>query len=374
MRKSLIVFQFTFAQVLIIATLIVGWQVNYLLTKDLGFKKDAIVYFDTPWFEKHEKVAVLKNELEKISGVSKLSLSDAPPSYNGWSSSTVTYKATDGEKNVNVFRKFGDPNYLDFYGIEIIKGKNLSPSDTVKEILINETLMKQLGFATADDAIGQEVEYSDKIVPIIGVVKDFHIQSLHNKVEPVMIGDESEGFTCFNIQLASKNGEQAKAILTSVEEAWKKVYPDEKIEYQFLDETIKNFYQTEQRTSKLVRTATGMAIFISCLGLFGLASYTAVQRTKEIGIRKVLGATAQSIVLLLSKDFVLLVLLAFLLAAPLAWFAGKQWLETYPYQVELKVWLFVVTAAVAIVIALLTVGYQTLKAANSNPVNSLRRE
>lgn len=373
LRKSLIVFQFTFAQLLIIATLIVGWQVNYLLTKNLGFKKDAIVYFDTPWYEKQEKTGVLKNELEKITGITSISLSDAPPAYNGWSSNTVTYKGKE-EIKVNAFRKFGDVNYTDIYGIEIIAGRNILPSDTAKEFLINETLMKQLGFSTPLEAIGQEIEYNKAMMPIIGVVKDFHIQSLHQKIEPVIIANEMKNFTCVNIQLAAGEGDAVKATLTKIEEAWKTIYPNDKIEIEFLDETISNFYETEQRTTKLVRTATGLAIFISCLGLFGLASYTAAQRTKEIGIRKVLGATAQSIVLLLSKDFVLLVLLAFTFAAPLAWFAGRQWLETYAYQVELEVWLFFVTALAAIVIALVTVGYQTLKAANSNPVNSLRNE
>jgi putative ABC transport system permease protein len=373
LRKSLIVFQFTFAQILIIATLIVGWQVNFLLTKNLGFKKDAIVYFNTPWYEKQEKTLVLKNELEKIAGISSISLSDAPPAYNGWSSSTITYKGKE-EIKANAYRKFGDVNYLETYGIEIIAGRNLLPSDTAKEFLINETLMKKLGFSTPLDAIGQEIEYSKLILPIVGVVKDFHIQSLHQKIEPVIIANEMKNFTCLNLQLTAAEGEEVKATLNKIEEEWKKIYPNDKIEYEFLDETIDNFYKTEHRTTKLVHTATGLAIFISCLGLFGLASYTAAQRTKEIGIRKALGATAHSIVLLLSKDFVILVLLAFILATPVAWFAGRQWLETYAYQVDLKVWLFLVTALLAVLIALITVGYQTLKAANSNPVKSLRNE
>lgn len=373
LRKSLIVFQFTFAQILIIATLIVGAQVNYLFNKDLGFKKNAIVYFNSPWHENHSKTDVLKNELDKITGIRKISLSDSPPSYHGYSSSTVTYKANE-EIKVNAFEKFGDPNYIGFYGIQLLAGRNLLPSDTVKEFLINETMMKQLGFTTAQDAIGKEVEYSKIKVPIIGVVKDFHIQSLHNKVEPVIIADQTSNFTCFNIELNSTNSNEVKATLTKIENAWKKVFPDEKIRYEFLDETIRNFYETEQRTSKLVRTATSLAIFISCLGLFGLASYTSVQRSKEIGIRKVLGATVQSIILLLSKDFIMLVLLAFVLATPVAWLTAKQWLESYPYQVEIQIWIYFLSAIAAISIALLTIGYQTLKVAQSNPTESLRSE
>ena len=373
LRKSLIVFQFTFAQALIIATLIVGWQINFMLNKDLGFKKDAVVYLNAPGHEKQSKTLVLKNEIEKIPGVSKISMSEAPPSYNGWSSSTIKFNAKE-EIKLSAFRKFGDPNYIDFYGIEILAGKNLSPSDTVKELLINETLMKSLGFTNPQDAVGQQIELNKKMLPIIGVVKDFHIQSLHVKVEPVMIADNSENFDCFNIKMATTDGDQMKATIAEIEKAWKKIYPDAIFEYEFLDDTIKNFYESEQRISKLVSTATILAIFISCLGLFGLASYTAVQRTKEIGIRKVMGASSQSIVMLLSRDFILLVLLAFVLAAPVAWYAGNMWLEGYAYQVEIQVWLFAVTALCAVVIAYITVGYQTLKAANSNPVSSLRNE
>lgn len=373
LRKSLIVFQFTFAQVLIIATLIVGWQVNFLLTKNLGFSKDAIVYFDTPWQEEQGKTIVLKNELEKIPGIANISLSSAPPSYNGWSSSTITYRGKE-ELKINAFRKFGDVNYTTLYGIELLAGRNLLPSDTVKEFLINETLMKILGFTSPIEVIGEELALNDKVVPIVGVVKDFHIQSLHQKIEPVMIANEMNNFTCLNIQLAAAEGEQVKATLEKIEETWTTIYPDEKIQIEFLDDTVNNFYKSEQRTTKLVRTATGLAIFISCLGLFGLASYTATQRTKEIGIRKVLGATAQSIAVLLSKDFVVLVLVALLLASPVAWIAGNRWLETYAYKVEIKVWLFFITAIVGILIALVTVSFQTLKAANSNPVNSLKNE
>ncbi|MBL7856141.1 MAG: ABC transporter permease [Cyclobacteriaceae bacterium] len=373
LRKSLIVFQFTFAQVLIIVTLIVGLQIRYLLSKDLGFKKDAIVYFNTPWHESHEKKIALKNELEKTTGISKISLSSQPPSYNGWSSSTISYKEAD-EIKVNAFRKFGDSNFLNFYGIKLLSGRNLSPSDTVKEVLINETLLKQLGFATPHDAIGQQIDYNKKTLPIVGVVSDFHIQSLHNKVEPVIIADESKNFTCFNIQLENTQVGSLPNALEKIETAWKKVYPNDKIHFEFLDETIKHFYKREQSTSKLARTAAMLAILISCLGLFGLATYTSAQRTKEIGIRKVLGATAQNIVLLLSRDFILLVLVAFLLAAPIAWIVGNMWLSKYPYQVEIKLWLFALTAVIAVVIALVTVGYQTLKVANDNPVNSLRNE
>lgn len=373
-RKSLIVFQFAFAQILIIATLIVGWQVNYLLTKNLGFKKESIVYFNTPWQEDHAKTLVLKNELEKISGITAVSLSDSPPAANGWSSNTVSFKGKGEEIKTSAYLKFGDTNYLDLYGIEILSGKNLSHSDTVKEFLINETLMKSLGFNNPHDVLGQQLEFNKQQFPIIGVVKDFNFMSLHQTIEPVIIANQMSDFTCLNIQLTSKAGVELKDVLSKIETEWTKVYPNEKIEYQFLDETIKNFYETEQRTTKLISTATAMAILISCLGLFGLASYTSIQRTKEIGIRKVLGATANNIIYLLSKEFIILVLVAFVLAAPIAWLAGNQWLQGFAFQVEIEFWLFIITAVCAVAIALITVGYQTLKAANNNPIDSLRTE
>lgn len=373
LRKSLIVFQFTIAQVLIIATLIVGTQINFMLTKDLGFKRDAIVYFDVPWREPIEKATVLKNELNNLSSVASISRSSDTPTAEGWSSSIITY--TDKEEiKLSAYRKFGDPAYLPMYGIQLLAGRNVSASDTIKELIINETMMKQLGIRNPQEAIGKEIEYSQVKVPIVGVVKDFHIQSLHNKVEPVMIGDESGNFTCFNIQLKNTDDHRLGESMAAIEKAWKKVYPESTLDIKFLDDTVRNLYETEMRTSKLSSTAMMLAIFISCLGLFGLASFTSNQRTKEIGIRKVLGATAQSIVLLLSKDFIFLVLLAFALAAPIAWVGGNLWLQDFAYHTTISYWLFIVTALSAVLLAFATVSYKTLKAAHHNPVESLRSE
>jgi putative ABC transport system permease protein len=375
LRKSLIVFQFAIAQVLIIFTLAVGWQISYMLNKDIGFKKDAVVYIYTPWHEKASKIGVLKNELTQISEITDMCLSDSPPSENGWSSNTVEYKPEHGDAvTVNAFRKFGDPKYLEFYGMNLLGGRNLRPTDSLREFVINETLMKQLGFSKPDEAIGQSINYSERDYPIVGVVEDFHIQSLHKKVEPVIIGNDVD-FNCFNIRLSTANGsDDFKAGIAKIEAAWKKVYPNEKFEHQFLDETLKKFYESEQRTAKLIKTAMFMAIFISCLGLFGLASFTTTQRMKEISIRKVLGSSVSGIVVMLSKDFIFLILIAFVIATPFGWFAVNHWLQDFAYHMDLNAWLFIITVVVGVTIAIITVGYQTLRAANSNPVNSLRNE
>jgi putative ABC transport system permease protein len=375
MRKSLIVFQFAIAQVLIIGALAVGWQINYMLNKDVGFKKDAVVYLYTPWQEQASKIGVFKNELTQVSEISALSLSDSPPSENGWSSNTVEYKPEQGDVvKVNAFRKFGDPEYLKFYEMKLLGGRNLRQTDSLREFIINKTLMTQLGFNSPEEALDKTIKYSDREYPIVGVVEDFHIQSLHKKVEPVIIANDVD-FNCFNIRLSTANGtDEFKAGMAKIESAWKKVYPNEKFSYEFLDETLKNFYQSEQRIARLVKTAMAMAIFISCLGLFGLASFTTTQRMKEISIRKVLGSSVSGIVFMLSKDFIFLILIAFVIASPLAWYAVSQWLSGFAYHMNVSAWLFVVTVISGVLIAFVTVGYQTLKAANSNPVNSLRNE
>lgn len=375
LRKTLIVFQFAIAQALIIFTLAVGWQINYMLNKDIGFKKDAVVYIYTPWHEKTSKIEVFRNELAQLTEITDMCLSDSPPSENGWSSSTIEYKPEKEEVvKVNAFRKFGDPNYLTFYDMKLLAGRTIRPTDSLREFVINKTLMAQLGFSGPEEALGQFIQYNKRNYPIVGVVEDFHIQSLHTRVEPVIIGNDVN-FNCFNIRLATADGSgDFKTGLAKIEAAWKKVYPNQKFTHQFLDETLKNFYESEQRVAKLVKTAMFIAIFISCLGLFGLASFTTAQRMKEISIRKVLGSSVRGIVVMLSKDFILLIVIAFVIASPVGWYAVNRWLQSFSYHMDIHAGLFIVTVLAGIAIAILTVGYQTLRAANSNPVNSLRNE
>jgi putative ABC transport system permease protein len=376
LRQALIVTQFTFAQVLILGTLVVGWQIRYMINKDLGFSKDEVIYLDTPWWDKSEKVALLKTELEAISQVKELTLSDSPPSANGWSSTELTYNSSTGESKINAFRKPGDTNYLAFYNIRLLAGRNVLSSDTIKEVLVNETLINQLGFDSPEKALGEVVDLGNVKVPIVGVVKDFHTKSLRDAIDPVFMGCENKYFNCFNIRLnsANKSGTEVAAALTKVEQAWKKVYPDAPFVYTFLDETIRNFYNTEQRIAKLINTATLLAILISCLGLFGLASYSTTQRLKEIGIRKVLGASVKQLTLLLTREFLLYVLIAFVIAMPIAIYGATSWLQGFAYHIELTAWMFATTALAALLIAFGTISLKTIRAAQRNPVDSLRSE
>ncbi len=375
LRKALIVFQFSFAQALIIGTLVLISQINFMLTKDLGFNKDSIIHFNTLWFENESKRVVLKTELERIPEVAELSMCSSSPSDFGYSSMVLDFKSGKEEIHTNVYRKFGDENYIPLYDIKIIAGRNLLPTDSMREIIVNESYLKELHL-TPDEAIGKEIWQEKNAYPIVGVVKDFHTSSLQFGYQPVFMANEKSSLYGFSIKLtANKNGTtNYQGAIAKIEKAWNKVYPDRKFEYKFVDEKINSFYQTEQRMSKLTTTAMTIAIIICSLGLFGLVSYTSIQRTKEIGIRKVMGATVNNIVLLLSKDFLFLVIMAFVVAAPVAYYGADKFLSDYAFHTDIKWYLFALAGCASILLAFVTVSYQAIKAAVSNPVDSLRSE
>ncbi len=372
LRKTLIIFQFGFAQVLIIGTFVVLSQINFMLTKDLGFTHDAIVNIRTPWEQPASKRSVFRNELAKLKEVEAISFCSGPPAQNGYSSNELTYKGSSEEIKTMAFRKFGDENYLPLYGIQLVAGRNLAPSEKMSEIIINETYAKELGL-TPEEAIGKELIQNKNTYPIVGVVKDFHIMSLVAEYKPVYMACETNNFYSFSLKLQKKDGTY-QAGIAKLEQAWKNVYPDDPFEYAFVDETIKNFYSNEQNMSQLISTAMGIAIIICCLGLFGLASFTSIQRTKEIGIRKVMGATVNNIVLLLSTDFLKLVLISFAIAAPIAYYFSQNFLDKYAFHIEMSWMLFAAAGISSVLIALITVGYQAIKSAIAKPVDSLKNE
>ncbi len=374
LRKGLIVFQFASAQLLIIGTLVIVSQINFMLDKDLGFEKDAIIHIEPPWQEKGEKRFVLRNELERIPDVLAMTMCQSPPSANGFSSNILTYKKGTEEIRTSSIRKFGDPNYLSVYGIKLIAGRNLAPNHKT-EILVNEAFLKEIGL-TPDKALGEEVFESKRTYTIVGVMKDYHIFSLHAPFKPVYMCGYEEDLYGFSLKLRvpEKGARNFSAVIAKMGEAWDKVYPERKFQYEFVDETVRNFYQTEEKMSKLSGTAMLLAIIISCLGLFGLASYTSIQRSKEMGIRKVLGASVRSILVLLSGDFLKLVLVAFVVATPLAVWGAEKFLEDYTFHINLSVPLFIYGGASSMVLAFLTVSYQALESAWMNPVDSLRSE
>lgn len=373
LRKSLTIFQFTFSQALIACAIVVTLQIGFMMNKELGFDKEAIVYFHTPWFEGKSKRDVLLNELNKLSALKEVSLHDSPPATKGYNTNTLIYKYDGGEYKHNVHRKVGDIDYISFYGLQLLSGRNFETAD---ELVINETYARKLGFVNPEDVLNEQIfTGSDNPKIVVGVVKDFHFQSMHHEIQPMALYYGRNG-SCVGLKFDSgdKESVDVKTALEQVTAAWKQVYPDQTLKYFFMDEAVQKFYESEQKTAKLVNTATAIAIIISCLGLFGLASFTTVQRTKEIGVRKVMGATISSIVLLISKDFIKLVLVAFFIAAPLAYWFSQQWISDFAYRMELDVWIFIITGLLSVLIAFVTLSYQALKAAMTDPVNSLRYE
>src|SRR5260221_1539139 len=306
-RKVLTVFQFTFSQALIAGALIVGLQIAWMVNKDLGFTRTAVVNLETGWWDKASKKVTLRHELEKLSSIAIVNQSSRPPAYSGQSSTTLIFNNGKEDIPLTVQYTDGDSSYLRLFGLKLIAGRNVMPVDSLGEILINKTYCDKLRMAPID-MIGRDIKRGNgALYHVVGVLKDFHHSSLHRAIEPWYFHHETNSHL-FSLKLASDvNSAEAIAQITA---AWKKIFPDQEITLKFMDETVRNFYDQERRIAILANTATGLAIFISCLGLFGLASFTAIQRTKEIGIRKVLGASVIGIMMLLSREFLLLVVIS----------------------------------------------------------------
>lgn len=379
LRKSLTVAQFVIAQFFIMATILVSKQVYYALHKDLGFKKEAILNIGIPFkgLDSHKKQQVFMNAINTIPQIEMISVGGPAPSSGNTMSTEVKYK--DGKKEIktDVQQKFVDENYIKIYHIKLLAGRNLQASDSVKAILINQTYARVLGFKNPAAAIGHMVDYNDKKTEIIGVVGDFYQKSLHSPIKPLAMLTTSK-FINRTFHLALKpqieGGNEWKTAINSIEKAWKQVYPDDDFDYRFFDESIAKFYKSEQQTSTLLTWATGLSVFISCLGLLGLAMYTTNLRTKEIGVRKVLGASVSQIVTLLSTELVFLIVLAFILVTPLAWYAMHKWMESFADRTNISWWIFILSGTCMLLAALCTLSFQTIKAAIANPVKSLRSE
>ncbi|GAB3316723.1 ABC transporter permease [Larkinella ripae] len=380
LRKGLIVFQFVVAQLFIVGTMLVGRQLHYLLHKDLGFDREAVVLVGVPWKFRDNpayknRPFTMQQELAKQPGIARVALG-SPPMSNSFSSNSFQYVNKKGditERSVNL--KFVDTTLLSVYKIPLLAGRNLLASDTVREYVINETALREFGFSSPQNAIGKFLRRLDgKPMPIVGVVRDFHIGNFYRKIEPVLLMSQKDNLTTFNIKLHSSNPEQWQAAISRVEKTWKAFYPTEAFEYKFYDSSLEEIYTRERNMVRVINLATAVAVVIGCLGLFGLSTLIAYQRIKEVGVRKVLGATVLSLVGLLTKDFLKLVLIAILIASPIAWYFTDKWLEDFAYKIDIEWWIFAAGAAAAIVIAFITVSFQSIKAALMNPVKSLKTE
>ena len=375
LRRGLVVFQFIIAQVLIIGTLIIVKQMNYFMDQPLGFDKDAII--NVPFRVdslRLSKLDYLKKQLLSVSGVQTVSFSSNTPVENGndmWS--TLRFNHAAKETDFKAITKFADNEYVPAYKLSLIAGRNLQQSNTTKEFLVNESLMKSLGIKNPDEILNKEISiWSDKIkCQVVGVLKDFNDRSFRHDLAPLLITTNNTMYNQAGIKLATTN---ISSTMQSVKKIFEQTFPNFVYEYKFLDDKIESFYKQENQLAQLYKIFAAIAIFLSCLGLYGLASFMAVQRIKEVGIRKVLGATAGNIVYLFSKEFIILIAIAFAIAAPIAWYYMHQWLQAYVYRINISWWLFAAGGLTAILIALATISFQAIKAAIANPVKSLRDE
>ncbi|HTR28690.1 MAG TPA: FtsX-like permease family protein [Puia sp.] len=376
LRKTLTVSQFVIAQVFLIGTLLVTKQISFALSKDLGFRRDAIVYFRTNYNEPPQKRDALVQQLHELPGIAMISIASNPPSSNGTWTSTMTYN--DGKKEIiqNVEWKVADSNYFRMFGLHLLAGNAITQSDTTNSIVINTAYLHILGFQDPRQAVDKIISGGRGKQRIVGVMADFNQRSIHESIKPLLIANGTKTSECINIALRPQNGNTGAwpATMAKIEKAFKTIYPNDDFEYQFIDDTIAKFYTAEKNTANLLVWSAGLTIFISCLGLLGLVIYITNQRTKEIGIRKVIGASITQIIFLLSKDFLKLIGLAILIAIPIAWWGANKWLEDFAYKTQLNWWVFALGGAALLVIALIVLCLRTFRAAAVNPVRSLRSE
>jgi putative ABC transport system permease protein len=375
LRNILVVGQFASAIFLMIATIFVVKQLGFMRSKDPGFSRDQVLNVSLDGVTAR-KFDVLKQDLlanSLITGVT--GAQDVLGSH--LDQSGVEFKGDGPLRNLSSTRLIVDPDYLKLYNIPVVTGRNFSSESSVngKEYIINQALAKELlkdnPKASVESLIGKHFGF-DSAGVIVGIAKDFNFNSLHYKIETMFMFNQKDwGFNNLSVKI---NGDKAKQALAFIKTVWDKNCTGHPFEYQFLDDHFEEVYQADAQVSKIVGVLAALAIIISCLGLFGLASYSAEKRIKEVGIRKVMGASMQSVVTLLSKQFLKLVIIANIIAWPIAWLAVHSWLQDYAYRIEISWWVFLAAGLAAVMIALITVSYQAIKAAVANPVKSLRTE
>jgi ABC-type antimicrobial peptide transport system permease subunit len=374
LRRGLVVFQFVIAQALIIGTLIIVTQMNYFMDRPLGFDKDAIVNVPyRPDSTGGKLTDYLKQQLLS-NGVKAVSFSSNSPVEDD-NNMFTTFKFDHALKDADfqAITKFADHDYVPTYKLQLVAGKNLQPSGWTREFLVNESFVKSLGLKKPEDILNKEISIMGGLIkcPVVGVLKDFNNRSLRQDLAPLLIATNSTMYRQASIKLSTTN---IASSMQSIKKIWEQTFPNSVYEYRFLDEKIESFYKQESQLSSLYKIFAVIAIFLSCLGLYGLASFMAVQRIREVGIRKVLGASVSSVVYLFSKEFIILIAIAFIIASPVAWYFMDRWLQDYVYRINISWWIFIVGGISSIIIALMTVSFQAIKAALANPVKSLKTE
>ncbi|MFQ5753764.1 MAG: ABC transporter permease, partial [bacterium] len=369
-KRTLLVIQFAVAILLIISTTVVYKQLEYIRNKNLGYDKNYIVYI--PLLDNLSKeYEAIKTELLKYSDIKGVTASSQLPVYFGNFTMSVDWETKGADESFLINTSFVDYNFIDIFNIQLVQGRNFSKeysTDQGYAYLVNEAAVKKMGLKSP---AGKRFSIWNREGVIIGVVKDFHFRSLHKEIEPlalmVMPGD-------YDYLFAKINSGHIFNTVQFIKKIWRKFAPDEPFQYAFLDETIDRLYRSEQQTGRMMTYFAALALFISCLGLFGLVSYMAQTRTKEIGVRKVLGTSVANITKLLTADFTKWILISNLIAWPIAWYVMNKWLQSFAYRINVSWWIFVLAGGLALVIALLTVSYQAIKTATANPLEALRYE
>lgn len=374
LRRALVVFQFMIAQTLIIGTFIIVKQMDFFMNQPLGFDKDAII--NIPFRVDSVRISrldYLKEKLLSINGVQAVSYSSATPVEevdNIWS--TFKFENATKETDFKAIIRFADHQYLSTYKLALVAGRNIQPSQMVREFLVNESLVRSLGIKSNEEILNKELTvWGVMKSKVVGVLKDFNDRTFQHELTPLIQSSNVTMYSQVGIKLAATN---APPTLQAIRKICEETFPNFAYDYRFLNEKIESFYKQENQLAELYKLFATIAILLSCLGLYGLASFMAVQRIKEVGIRKVLGASSGSIVYLFSKEFLLLITIAFLIATPFAWYFMNQWLQSYVYRIDISWESFAGGGIAAIVIALTTISFQAVRAARANPVKSLRSE
>jgi putative ABC transport system permease protein len=377
-RKALVVTQFSISMVMLICTWIVYQQLNYMRNKDMGYDRDQVLTIDYQDRQSKDKYNALRKYLIDNPNIQSVASASSPVSNIG-GRVIFTVESSTGMKEMAFKPTRIDHDYIKTMGMKLVKGRDFSdeiPADTINSVLVNEAVVKRMNWK---DPIGKKImlgtvspdgKNPPPTTQVVGVVRDFHQQSLYNPIEPlIMMYGRANGV--IHVKIKTKNTKQT---MDFIGQKWAEVYPDRLFEYRFLDQDFQSAYRADELRGQIFTVFSALTILIACLGLFGLATFTTEQRVKEIGVRKVLGGSVSSVVLLLSKDFTKLVLFSFPIAIPIAYFSMDKWLQSFTYKTDMNVWIFVAACALTLVICWLTVIYQSLKAALANPVKSLRSE
>lgn len=371
-RKALTIFQFLLAQVFLICVFIVVKQIDFVSEKDMGFDKEAVVNINVPGaYQNVEKAKLLENKLAAIPEIKGLSFGNQSPAFLGHMTTSVKVDHQENAEQLNIDARNGDEHFMEVYDIPLVAGRNIRLLDSSSEALINEKALGLLKLEKPEDALGLSLNNGEML--IVGVMKDFDISSAKNPIRPLIYYGTDRGYV-FHVKLDVNHPETWKTALSKIEKEYAAIFPNNEFEFTFLDEHLAKFYTKEQQLSKLLTWAVSLSILIAGLGLFGLAIFTANQRTKEIGIRKVLGASVIEIILLLLRNQLVLVGIACVIAFPIAWYLGNNWLNDYSYKTEMSWWLFPLSMLLLLVIASLVLLSKSYFAARANPVDSIRNE